>query len=101
MISSIRVPKLGMTQQDISVVKWLKEDGGNTDKGQGVVYSKRGVRKTDAGGGERNGPVDGAHDFSKFEVNQYLTTDPADVRRQNQCAKSPELGLARAHARCR
>ena len=26
-----------MTQQDISVVKWLKEDGDSTDKGQGVV----------------------------------------------------------------
>ncbi len=37
MISPILVPKLGMTQQDITVVKWLKGDGENVDKGQGVV----------------------------------------------------------------
>jgi pyruvate dehydrogenase E2 component (dihydrolipoamide acetyltransferase) len=37
MITPILVPKLGMTQQNITVVKWLKGDGENVDKGQGVV----------------------------------------------------------------
>ncbi len=37
MITPILVPKLGMTQQDITVVKWLKEEKENVDKGEAVV----------------------------------------------------------------
>ena len=37
MITSILVPKLGMTQSDVTLVKWHKEDGEKTDKGEVVV----------------------------------------------------------------
>jgi pyruvate/2-oxoglutarate dehydrogenase complex dihydrolipoamide acyltransferase (E2) component len=37
MITAIRVPKLGMTQQNITVVKWLKPDGDPVEKGDHVV----------------------------------------------------------------
>jgi pyruvate/2-oxoglutarate dehydrogenase complex dihydrolipoamide acyltransferase (E2) component len=37
MITSILVPKLGMTQSDVTLVKWHKEDGVKTDKGEIVV----------------------------------------------------------------
>lgn len=37
MITPIRVPKLGMTQDSITVVKWLKADGEMVEKGNTVV----------------------------------------------------------------
>jgi pyruvate dehydrogenase E2 component (dihydrolipoamide acetyltransferase) len=37
MIAPILVPKLGMTQSDITVLKWLKADGEHVEKDQGVV----------------------------------------------------------------
>ncbi|MDI7259664.1 MAG: dihydrolipoamide acetyltransferase family protein [Thermodesulfobacteriota bacterium] len=37
MITPIRVPKLGMTQDSITVVKWLKADGEVVEKGETVV----------------------------------------------------------------
>ncbi|MBI4776191.1 MAG: 2-oxo acid dehydrogenase subunit E2 [Deltaproteobacteria bacterium] len=37
MVTPILVPKLGMTQSDITVVKWLKGDGESLEKGEPVV----------------------------------------------------------------
>ncbi len=37
MITSILVPKLGMTQSDVTLVEWHKKDGEMTDKGEVVV----------------------------------------------------------------
>ena len=37
MITSILVPKLGMTKSDVTLVKWHKENGEKTDKGEVVV----------------------------------------------------------------
>ncbi len=37
MITPILVPKLGMTQSDITVVKWSKRDGEQVEKGENVV----------------------------------------------------------------
>jgi pyruvate/2-oxoglutarate dehydrogenase complex dihydrolipoamide acyltransferase (E2) component len=37
MITPIQVPKLGMTQDSITVVKWLKADGERVEKGNTVV----------------------------------------------------------------
>jgi pyruvate dehydrogenase E2 component (dihydrolipoamide acetyltransferase) len=37
MITSILVPKLGMTQKDITIVKWTKGDGQNVEKSETVV----------------------------------------------------------------
>ena len=37
MITSILVPKLGMSKSDVTLVKWHKEDGEKTDKGEVAV----------------------------------------------------------------
>ena len=41
MITSILVPKLGMTQSDVTLVKWNKDDGERTQKRETLSPSKR------------------------------------------------------------
>ena len=37
MITPILVPKVGMTQSEVTVVQWHKSDGEKTEKGETVV----------------------------------------------------------------
>ena len=66
MITPIRVPKLGMTQGSITVVKWLKADGAAVKQGEIVV-----VIETAKVSFEVEAPASG-HVFSMRSVNQRV-----------------------------